>query len=51
MGTVESEMNSLIKTVAGVEKVNGQGLNKVDDLVKRLGDIQKRLTKLEGHKN
>jgi hypothetical protein len=48
VGIIESELKTLTKSVAGLKKGNGQGLNKVDDVQKRLSELQKRVAKLEG---
>jgi septal ring factor EnvC (AmiA/AmiB activator) len=47
----ESDIKNVTRTMATIEKSNSQHHNKVDELQKKLADIQKRLSKLESNKN
>jgi outer membrane murein-binding lipoprotein Lpp len=51
INSLEIDIKAVSKSLNGLEKGNGQGLNKVDDIQKRLTKMHKRLVKLEGGKN
>jgi hypothetical protein len=50
-GAVEADIKAFSKTAASVEKSNGQAMYKLDEVNKRLTEMQKRISKLEGGKN
>jgi hypothetical protein len=50
LASVETDLKNASKSMSSIEKSNHQNLNKVDELNKKLADIQKRIGKLEGGK-